>query len=81
MKTKKYKGYKTLKEARAVAREKTHYWYTDIYLESDGSYSVDKPCDKKAKFLMAVDESGAWYTKEMVRNSFGEKREKYIRLK
>ena len=50
MKTKKYKRYKTLKEARAVAREKTHYWYTDIYLESDGSYSVDKPCDKKVKF-------------------------------
>ena len=53
----------------------------DIFLESDGSYSVDKPCDKKAKFVMAVDKSGARYTKEMVRNSFGEKREKYVRLK
>ena len=59
MKTKKYKGYKTLKEARAVVRERTHYWYMDIFLESDGSYSVDKPCDKKAKFVMAVDKSGA----------------------
>ena len=52
----------------------------DIFLESDGSYSVDKPCDKKVKFVMAVDKSGARYTKEMVRNSFGGKREKYIRL-
>ena len=50
MKKKHYKGYVSLKEARAVAREKYSYWYVDIYKESDGSFSVGKPCDGKAVF-------------------------------
>ena len=81
MKTKKLKGYKALKEARAVAREMTSYWYTDIYLESDGSYSVGKPCDKKAVFLMAIDKAGARYTKKYVNHPVFGKRLEYVRIK
>lgn len=80
MKKKKYKGYVSLKEARAVAREMTKYWYTDIYQESDGSYSVGKPCDGKAVFLMAIDKSGAKYVKKWVDRGFG-KRIEYVRIK
>jgi len=81
MKAKKLKGYKSLKEARAVAREMTKYWYTDIYQESDGSYSVGKPCDKKAVFLMAIDKAGARYTKKWVNHPLFGKRLEYVRIK
>ena len=81
MKTKKLKGYATLKEARAVAREMTSYYYTDIYLESDGSHSVGKPCDKKAKFVMAIDKSGAKFTKKFVNNPYFGKRLEYVKIK
>ena len=80
MKKKKYKGYLSLKEARAVAREMTKYWYTDIYQESDGSYSVGKGCDGKAKYLMSIDKSGGRYVKKMVNGCFG-KRLEYVRIK
>lgn len=80
MKKKKLKGFATLKEARAIAREMTKYWYTDIYLESDGSYSVGKPSDKKAVFYCAVDKAGARYTKVWA-NMYGEKRQVYKRVK
>lgn len=84
MKKKKYKGYVSLKEARAVARavarEMTKYWYTDIYQESDGSYSVSKGCDGKAKYLMSIDKSGGRYVKKMVNSCFG-KRQEYVRVK
>ena len=80
MKKKKFKGYVSLKEARAVAREMTSYWYTDIYLESDGSYSVDKPCDKKAKYLCSIDRAGARFTKTY-EDYYGYKRWVYKRVK
>ena len=80
MKKKKYKGYVSLKEARAVAREMTKYWYTDIYQESDGSYSVDKGCDGKAKYLMSIDKSGARYVKKWVDRGLGKWLE-YVRIK
>ena len=85
MKKKKLKGYATLKEARAAAREKasTHYYSdvlpTPIFLESDGSYSVDKPNDKKAVFVVAIDKSGARYKKVWVER-FGLKREEYKKI-
>ena len=86
MNNKKLKGYATLKEARTAAREKAsqHYYSnvlpTPIYLESDGSYSVDKPNDKKAKFVMAIDKAGARYTKVWV-DWYGKKREIYKKIK
>ena len=80
MKKKKYKGYVSLKEARAVAREMTKYWYTDIYQESDGSYSVGKGCDGKAKYLMSIDKSGGRYVRKMVNVGAG-KRLEYVRVK
>ena len=80
MKKKKYKGYVSLKEARSVAREMTHYWYTDIYQESDGSYSVGKGCDGKSKYLMSIDKSGGQYVKKWVNGCFG-KRQEYVRIK
>lgn len=81
MKTKKLKGYKSLKEARAVAREMAKYWYTAIYQESDGSYSVGTPCDKKAVFLMAIDKAGARYVKKWVKSPTGRKHEDFVRIK
>lgn len=80
MKKKKLKGYPTLKEARAVARAMTTYWYTNIYLESDGSYSVGKPNDKKAVFFVAIDKSGARYKKTW-EERYGRKVEVYKRIK
>ena len=81
MKKKKLKGYLSLKEARAVAREMTSYYgCTDIYLESDGSYSVGKPCDKKAKFYCAIDRAGARYTK-VWEERYGRKMQVYKRVK
>lgn len=79
--SKKLKGYEILKEARAIAREQTNYWYTDIYLESDGSYSVGNPADRKSKFLFSVDKSGAKYTKKYVRDPVRGKFLSYIRQK
>lgn len=81
MKKKHYKGYASLKEARAVARSMCSYWYVDIYKESDGSYSVGKPCDGKAVFFMAVDKSGAKFTKKWVNNPLFGKRQEYVRIK
>lgn len=81
MKKKHYKGYVSLKEARAVAREKCSYWYVDIYKESDGSFSVGKPCDGKAVFLMAVDKSGAKFTKKWVNSELVGKRLEYVPMR
>lgn len=80
MKKKKLKGFASFKEARAVAREMTKYWYTDIYQESDGSYSVGKPCDKKAVFFCAIDKAGAKY-KKVWREQYGRKMQVYERVK
>ena len=65
MKQKKFKGYSSLKEARAVARAMATGWkIIPIYLESDGSFSVGQPCDKKAKFHIGIDKSGAKFIKK-----------------
>ena len=80
-KKKKLKGYESLKEARAIAREQAHYWYASIYQESDGSYSVGTPCDKKAVFLMAIDKGGNRYVKKWVTSPAGRKYETYVRVK
>lgn len=77
-KKKQYKGYPTLKEARAIARERAANWYVDIFRESDGSYSVGTPCDQKAVFVVAVDKSGAKYKKRWVRFPVFGKREEYV---
>lgn len=75
MKNKKFKGYVSLKEARAKAREIAHYFPVPIYLESDGSYSVKSPNDKKAVFHIAVDKSGAKYHIGKIRNQYTGKME------
>ena len=49
--------------------------------ESDGSYSVGTPVDKKSKFLFSVDKSGAKYTKKYVRDQVRGKILNYIRQK
>lgn len=82
MKKKKYKGYVSLKEARAIARDMTTWYYTDIYQESDGSYSVGSPKDKKSKYLMSIDKSGARYIKKPVNHSYyGNNWFEYIKIK
>lgn len=81
MKKKHYKGYVSLKEARAVAREKCSYWYVDIYKESDGSFSVGNSCDRKSEFLMAVDKSGAKFTKKWVNSELFGKRLEYVPMR
>lgn len=50
-------------------------------LESDGSYSVGTPADRKSKFLFSVDKSGAKYTKKYVRDQVRGKILNYIRQK
>ena len=85
MKKRKFKGYGSLKEARAKARElaETRKWlYTPvpIFIESDGSFSVEKPCDRKAQFHVAIDKSGAKYAKKWVRQFNGRKIVEYIKV-
>lgn len=85
MKKKHYKGYVSLKEARAVARslanEIGRFAFVKIYEESDGSFSVGQPCDDKAVFRLAVDKSGARFTIKRVNNPYFGKRQEYVRIK
>jgi hypothetical protein len=61
-KTKKRQGeFMTLKEARAEARNRAGDWYVDIYQEPDGTFSIRKPTNGKAVFVVAIDKSGARY--------------------
>jgi hypothetical protein len=81
MKNKKFKGYISLKEARKEAREIADYFPVPIYLESDGSYSVMFPNDKKAKFHIAIDKSGAKYRIGKIRNKYTGKMESgYVKV-
>ena len=68
MKRKKMKGLASLKEARQKARAISDYFPIPIYLETDGSYSVKFPNDRKAVFCVAVDKSGAKYRIGKVRD-------------
>lgn len=85
MKKKHYKGYVSLKEARAVARslanEIGRFAFVKIYEESDGSFSVGQPCDGKAVFKMAVDKSGAKFTKKWVNSELFGKRLEYVPMR
>lgn len=86
MKTKKLKGYSTLREARQEARRiaercNSRGYCVDIYLESDGSYSVGNPNDKKAVFHIAIDKGGARHTIQRVRDSYGRVMKCYVRIK
>ena len=85
MKKKKLKGYAVLKEARMVARETASSFrrkgtIIPIFKESDGSFSVNYPKDKKAVFHVAVDEAGAQYTQKWVRNFCGVKMLNYVKV-
>lgn len=81
MKEKKLKGYASLKEARQKAREVANYFPVPIYFESDGSFSVGHPNDKKAVFYIAVDKSGAKYRIGKVRNQYtGRMEAGYVRM-
>ena len=81
---KKLIGYASMKEAckeaRELALEKNSSCYNPIcvYEERDGSFTVDYKHTKNAKFKVAVDKSGAKYTKKLVRNYFGQKTEKFV---
>lgn len=80
MKSKKMKGYASLKEARQRAREMSDYFPVPIYLETDGSYSVKFPNDRKAVFYIAVDKSGAKYRMGKVRDiGTGRMKSGYVR--
>lgn len=80
MKSKKMKGYSSLKEARHRAREMSDYFPVPIYLETDGSYSVKFPNDRKAVFYIAVDKSGAKYRMGKVRDiGTGRTKSGYVR--
>lgn len=65
-KKKKLKGIASFKEACMQAREAClavtyggKWYHVDIYLESDGSFSLNTPHDKKAKYYCSIDRSGA----------------------
>ena len=86
MKKKKLLGYESLKEACKVAREEalennsSHYNPICIYEESDGSFTIGINHTRKAKFKVAVDKSGARYTKKLVRDYFGKKVERFVKI-
>ena len=75
--------FNTLKEARHAAQtESMRYKYShvpiDIYMESDKTYSIKKPTDTMATFVMAVDKSGFKWKKEQVRYYDGTKHKAYV---
>ena len=89
-----YTGYKTLKEARAAAREvaakyivgsqqyNCGYGYTtyvDIYKEPDGTYSINGYLNGRAKYVMTIDKAGGKYKWEMVLRN-GKKRKELVKL-
>lgn len=81
MKRKKMKGLASLKEARQKARTISDYFPIPIYLETDGSYSVKFPNDRKAVFCVAVDKSGARYRIGKVRDvGTGRMKPGYVRV-
>lgn len=83
MKEKKLIGYKSLKEACKVAREraleKDLYAHATVYIEKDGSYTVSPDNTKNSKFFVLVDKSGARYQEKWQRTGFG-KRKVFIRI-
>lgn len=86
MKKKKLIGYASLKEACKVAREEaleknsSHYNPVCVYEESDGSFTIGITHTRKAKFKVAVDKSGARYTKKLVKDYCGRKVERFVRI-
>lgn len=82
MKGKMCNNYSTLELAKVVARLAggAPYNPTPIYLESDGSYSVGKPNDRKAQFYIAIDRGGIEYTKKWLTGFDGKKRHCYVKI-
>ena len=89
-----YTGYKTLKEARAAAREaaakyiigsqqyncgRGHTTYVDIYQEPDGTYSINGYLNGRAEYVMTIDKAGAKYKWQIVCRN-GKKRKELVRL-
>jgi hypothetical protein len=85
-----YTGYKTLKEARAAARDIAakyiiggqqyncgREWttYADIYQEPDGTYSINGHLNGNAKYVMTIDKAGAKYKWQTVRRNGKESKE------
>ena len=81
-KNKKMQGeFNTLKEARAAARERAGNWYADIYQEPDGTFSIRKPTNGKAVFVVAIDKSGARYEKKWKRVFWStQKQQCYVKI-
>lgn len=63
--------YKTLKEARAEARARSVWRPVDVYQEPNGTYSVGKPLNNNATFVVAVDKSGAKFKKLNKKDIYG----------
>ena len=89
-----YTGYKTLKEARAAAREiastyivgsqqyrcgRGYTSYAHIYQEPNGTYSINGYLSGKAKYIMTIDKSGAKYKWQVVRYG-NEKRRTLVKI-
>lgn len=77
MSKRKYGEYKTLKEARAAAREHAHYNAVAVYEEPDGSFSIGHAFHKKAKLICGIDKSGRRYQLVWTRDYFGKKIQKF----
>jgi hypothetical protein len=74
-KNKRMQGeFTTLKEARAAARERARNWYADIYKEPDGTFSIGRPTNGKAVFVVAIDKAGARYEKKWIRSFYTNKK-------
>ena len=82
-KNKKMQGqFMTLKEARQAARQMAGNWYTDIYQEPDGTFSLRRPTNGKAVFVVAIDKSGARYEKKWKRVFWSDQKQlSYVRIK
>ena len=81
-------GYKTLKEAKRVAREvavrcnygKYYNKFVDIYQEPDGTYSVDGYLNGNAKYIMTIDKAGVKYKYQTILRKDGRKVTELVKL-
>ena len=73
----------TLKEARTEARNRATDWhYVDIYQEPDGTFSLERPANGRAVFVVAIDKSGGRYKKQWQKVSWSnQKKLCYVRIK
>ena len=82
-KNKKMQGeFMTLKEAREEARQIAGNWYTDIYQEPDGTFSLRRPTNGKAVFVVAIDKAGSRYTKKWIKDTYNNRKYLgYVKIK